>query len=616
MNEFFIALLTASLAMSAVILVMLALNRPLAAKASAKLRYYLWLVVLIGLLIPFRPSVSLPFEPISIPVPFAQALPAVPTISEAVAPESAAAPDNIAAQDIANAESGPAFAAAAVREAAPPFPAALIPFGVWTLGVLGILCFQLYAHVKFVSAVRRWGAEPGEARVQFILRAAQHDLRIPERRIAVKVCELVSSPMLIGFFRPAILLPDKALSSDELAYIFRHELVHYKRGDLWVNLLTLLAKAMHWFNPVVYIAAKTIRADCEAACDEIVVQGNSAERRRRYGETIIGFIGPKRANTPALSTYFYGGGKEMKKRLTSIMDTGRKSKGMAVASAVLVAALTILSTSAIAATSNTAEYIGESKAQSIALGHAKVAESNATFLKIHLDHDDGRVVYDVEFYSGNTEYDYEIDAISGDIREYDKDIEYYSIPRSTSKPSSGGSRRATPKPSSDQYLGDAKAKSIALEHAKIAESNATFLKIHLDHDDGRVVYDVEFYSGNTEYDYEIDAISGDIREYDKDIEYYSIPKRTPRPSSSGGGRATPKPSGNTDQYIGEARAKSIALSAAGLSESDVRAFKAQLDREDGIMVYEVDFKSGRMEYEYEIHATSGDILKADEEYDD
>ncbi len=114
----------------------------------------------------------------------------------------------------------------------------------------------------------------------------------------------------------------------------------------------------------------------------------------------------------------------------------------------------------------------------------------------------------------------------------------------------------------DEYIGEAKAKSIALEHAKIAERNATFIKTQLDYDDGRVVYEVDFYSGNSEYDYEIDAVSGEIREYDHEIEYRQTPRATQRP------RQTQKPaSGDSSQYIGEARAKSIALADAGLSES-------------------------------------------------
>ncbi len=73
---------------------------------------------------------------------------------------------------------------------------------------------------------------------------------------------------------------------------------------------------------------------------------------------------------------------------------------------------------------------------------------------------------------------------------------------------------------------------------------------------------------------------------------------------------------SNEDYIGKAKAKSIALSDAGLSEKNVRRLKAKLEREHRTMVYEVEFKSGRMEYEYEIDAASGAILQSDAEYDD
>lgn len=160
-----------------------------------------------------------------------------------------------------------------------------------------------------------------------------------------------------------------------------------------------------------------------------------------------------------------------------------------------------------------------------------------------------------------------------------------------------------------RYIGTAKAKSIALEHAEISEKEAVFVRVKLERDDGRYVYEVEFYSGNTEYDYEIDAISGDILEHDREIENYKIPAKNKKSNKS-------VKQAETGDYIGEAEAKEIALSKAGLSESQVRKIEVKLDREDGKMVYEVDFKSGRMEYEYEIDAISGEILKSDVEYDD
>jgi uncharacterized membrane protein YkoI len=263
--------------------------------------------------------------------------------------------------------------------------------------------------------------------------------------------------------------------------------------------------------------------------------------------------------------------------------------------AVMAALVLVLAVSPFGAVAAESGYIGAEKAKSVALGHAKVAAAQVAFVRANLDYDDGRVVYDVDFYSGNTEYDYEIDALTGEIREFDRDIEYYVIP--------GGSRATT---DAGRYIGEASAREIALAHAKVSASEAVFMKAHLDSDDGRVVYDVEFYSGNTEYDYEIDAATGELVEFDRDIEYYAIPKA---PASK---PAAPAPGGN----IGEARAKQIALSHAGVAEAQASRLRVKLDRDDGRTTYEVDFNVGRMEYEYEIDAATGIILESDAEYDD
>jgi uncharacterized membrane protein YkoI len=151
-----------------------------------------------------------------------------------------------------------------------------------------------------------------------------------------------------------------------------------------------------------------------------------------------------------------------------------------------------------------------------------------------------------------------------------------------------------------QYIGVDKAKEIALSDAGVSESAAVFTKERLDRDDGRVVYELKFSGGDTRYDYEIDAVSGDIRDFGR--------KTTVTAQAAA--------SVDASQYIGEARAKEIALSDAGLAESDVRKIKAKLDREDGRKVYEVEFKCGQTEYEYEIDPVSGAILKSDIEYDD
>jgi uncharacterized membrane protein YkoI len=149
-----------------------------------------------------------------------------------------------------------------------------------------------------------------------------------------------------------------------------------------------------------------------------------------------------------------------------------------------------------------------------------------------------------------------------------------------------------------EYIGVEKAKTVALEHAKVTEAQVDFTKERLDYDDRRAVYDIEFNSEDTRYDYEIDAVSGEIREFDQKL----------KKSVS----ATPVPGGD----IGEAEAKAIALDDAGFSEADVSRLKVERDREHGRTVYEVEFNRGRTEYEYEIDAADGTVLQSDVEYDD
>ncbi len=152
----------------------------------------------------------------------------------------------------------------------------------------------------------------------------------------------------------------------------------------------------------------------------------------------------------------------------------------------------------------TTKKITKAKAKSIALKHAGVSASKATFVKAKLDYEDGRRVYEIEFYSGNTEYDYEILASNGKIISYDKDIENYKIPRKNT--------------SSSTYIGKAKAKSIALKDAGVSASSATFTKTKLNYEDGIRVYEIEFYTNSAEYEYEINAKTGKIR--DMDVEHF------------------------------------------------------------------------------------------------
>ncbi len=146
------------------------------------------------------------------------------------------------------------------------------------------------------------------------------------------------------------------------------------------------------------------------------------------------------------------------------------------------------------------KIITQSEAESIAITHAGVEQNKVTIVRNKLDEESGRQVYDVEFYVGNVEYDYEIDATTGKVLANDSEIETElssHIPSSTEK-----------------IITQSEAESIAITHAGVEQNKVTIVRNKLDEESGRQVYDVEFYVGNVEYDYEIDATSRTVIGYD------------------------------------------------------------------------------------------------------
>ena len=233
---------------------------------------------------------------------------------------------------------------------------------------------------------------------------------------------------------------------------------------------------------------------------------------------------------------------------------------------------------------STGAAITAERAKEIALSDAGLSASQVSFIRSQLDRDDGRLVYDVEFYNTATytEYDYEIDASTGAIVSSDFDAEYYT------RPSTGATITAE------------RAKEIALSDAGLSASQVSFIRSQLDWDDGRQIYEVEFYNTATytEYDYEIDAGTGAILSRDYDAEYYT------RPSTGG--------STDTSNLISAERAKEIAL---GRAPSGATVVKCELERDDGRYLYEIEMRSGRAEYSCDVDASTGAIYDWDVDYD-
>lgn len=178
-----------------------------------------------------------------------------------------------------------------------------------------------------------------------------------------------------------------------------------------------------------------------------------------------------------------------------------------------------------------------------------------------------------------------------------------------------GDRALAADPNAAAYITADKAKEIALNHAGVKAADAVFLMAGLDWDDGQVLYEVEFYSGNMEYDYDIDAVAGTILSFDHELDRYTLPGGGQMPSASPSVSPAPSvspPPVGPDGLISEAQAREIAQGRA----PGAQIVKCKLDWDDGQYVYEVELREGRTEYECDINAATGAVLKWDVDYDD
>ena len=263
--------------------------------------------------------------------------------------------------------------------------------------------------------------------------------------------------------------------------------------------------------------------------------------------------------------------------VTAITDAAEETTATTTTTAaenITTATTTVAAENSAAATTTAAAQISLDDAKTIALADADVANSDVTFTKEKLDRENGTWYYDLEFYTTDTEYDYEINAETGEI-----DSKEIDALRSSANSSS-----------TNVAVELETAKNTALKDADVSNSDVTFTKEKLDRENGTWYYDLEFYSTDTEYDYEINAETGEI----------SNKKVKSILNESTGG-----------DYIGIDAAKEIALNDVGISADDVTFTKAKLEKEDGVAVYEIEFISGTTEYDYTIQAADGAILEYD-----
>lgn len=200
---------------------------------------------------------------------------------------------------------------------------------LWLAGVIACVLWQGIGYYRLIRSLKGKSQPVERADLHTILQEQCADLVI-DREIPLRVSSAADCPMLAGFIHPTLYLPDERISRTDAAFIFRHELTHYKHGDLWLKLLLLAARCLHWFNPLVHLIARFAQEDIEAACDDAVVRGHDGAYRRAYGETILRSAIAQAQKRKALVSCFGDDKKTLMRRFEGLFDKSVKKRGVAL----------------------------------------------------------------------------------------------------------------------------------------------------------------------------------------------------------------------------------------------------------------------------------------------
>lgn len=291
MENLFIDILEITLPISAWIALLLLCSPLLKRSYVAKWRYFMWLFVAARLVLPFRLR-----SPITMKIP------------------SEVSSEIYVMSNTAN------------TEASAPSLSQILTV-LWIIGMAAFAIYQIISYISFKRLVKRWSKDISDNRILNAFESAKAVVGV-KRRVNIRYCKAVTTPMIFGMINPVLLLPYVDFTDDELPIILRHELVHLRRHDIWYKLLLIAARTIHWFNPLSYLMVRAANKDMELACDAEVIKCESSAFRKHYCEAIMRLVHNGRGNKTALSTCFFFSKKTVMERFKNIVDEKIKRNGV------------------------------------------------------------------------------------------------------------------------------------------------------------------------------------------------------------------------------------------------------------------------------------------------
>lgn len=366
MRGFLIELIGISLPTSAVILLILAFSKRIKRSFSAACRYFIWLVIIIRLAIPFGgiflPSlIEIPVyeaeyneqenekapidPPVSAPVSGEiQYTPETNTTPSPIVPDdpsgSTVEPEQITPQTGTVSQNTPAIEKEPEDDKGFEFdPSMIAPalFFLWAAGAVSFIASDLIKYNIYLVRTKKALVVPDEITIS-VYNEICSEMNI-RKAPALYVSSVFQSPLLCGYFKKRIIIPNISLSDESLRRVLAHELTHHRRGDLWTKLLARFANAIHWFNPLAYVAVSRFYREMELSCDEKVISALSEEERILYGKTMLDIVKNCKNVESVLTTKFDPKKKAAGERIENIVGCEKKKRGIIIICTVVALCL-------------------------------------------------------------------------------------------------------------------------------------------------------------------------------------------------------------------------------------------------------------------------------------
>ena len=334
LNDTLLRLLEVSIATSFLILPLCLASRKINRRYGAKWKYYIWLLLAVRLMIPVNlPAVNgfsiLPDLSQRQQI-HTQEQPIQSQAHTGSQPETV--PSQSQEQEQEQSVSEPPYSIDGTEEIMDAHPTAALNVSdiaaiVWCVGFCVFSTYQLCVYYAFRRGIFVDGRKCENNHIHELVVRTGNTIGL-RRTMPVIVSRKTNSPMILGIFRPMLVIPREDYSFAEFNMIVRHELTHCKRHDIAFKVLLTAVNALHWFNPFVYLMVREANADIELCCDADVLRNADDVQRKAYAESILTSMEREKGFVPVSTCFSHGSIHKMKERLENIVDNRKRRSGI------------------------------------------------------------------------------------------------------------------------------------------------------------------------------------------------------------------------------------------------------------------------------------------------